>query len=275
MGGRVRPDGTFAVSNVTPGTYTLMVNTAMGPGGPGEDPEFATMRVTVGNEDLTGISLVTNKGATVSGSLVAAAGTSGHLSTAGVTVMHQSARFEMMMGMGMRPARVESDGTFRITGVQGQRLFRVNGLPPTWTLKAVMLNGEDITDTAVDFKGNEETTALQILVTDRVSEVNGKVTTDRGEPTRDYTVVIFPEDSAKWGFPSRYIRSGRADQDGMFKIRALPPDEQYLAVAVDYIEEGEGGDPDFLQQMRDRATRLSIGDGEIKALDLKLITRGS
>jgi protocatechuate 3,4-dioxygenase beta subunit len=276
MGGRVRPDGTFVVSNVTPGTYTLMVNTGMGPGGPGtEDPEFATMRVTVGNEDLSGIHLVTNKGATVEGTIVAAAGTAGNLNTAGLTVMHQPARFEMMMGMGMRPARVESDGTFRLTGVQGQRLFRVNGLPPTWMLKAVILNGDDITDKPVELKGNEEVTALQILVTDRVSEVNGKVITDRGEPTRDYTVVIFPENSDKWGYPSRYIRSGRADQDGMFKIRALPPDEQYLAVAVDYIEEGEGGDPDFLQQMKDRATRLSIGDGEIKALDLKLITRGS
>jgi hypothetical protein len=140
-------------------------------------------------------------------------------------------------------------------------------------LKAVTLNGDNITDKPIEFKGTEEITGLQILVTDRVTEVNGKVTDAKGEPTRDYTVIIFPEDSSKWGFPSRYIRSGRADQDGLFKIRALPADEQYLAVAVDYLEDGEGGDPEFLQQMKDRATRLSIGDGETKALDLRLITR--
>lgn len=273
-GAPVRPDGTFILSNVTPGSYTLVINTSMGPGGPGtEEPEFATMRLTVGNEDLSGINLVTNKGATVSGSIVAAAGSAGNVNTAGLMVMHQPARVEMMMGMGMRPAKVESDGTFRVTGVQGERIFRVNGLPPAWTLKAVMLNGDDITDKPMDFRGNEEITGLDILVTDRVSEVNGKVTTARGEPTRDYTVIIFPEDSSKWGYPSRHIRSGRADQDGMFKVRALPPDEEYLAVAVDYLEDGEGGDPEFLQQMKDRATRLSIGDGETKALDLKLITR--
>jgi protocatechuate 3,4-dioxygenase beta subunit len=273
-GGRVRPDGSFTVSNVTPGTYTLMVNTGMGVGGPGADaPEFATMRVTVGNDDLTGINLVTGKGATVSGSVSAAAGSTGNLSTAGAMVMHQPGRFEMMMGMGMRPAKVNSDGTFRVTGVQGERIFRINGLPSNWMLKAVLLNGDDITDKPVDFKGNEEITGLQILVTDRVPEVNGKVTDAKGEPTRDYTVIIFPEDSSKWGYPSRYIRSGRADQDGMFKIRALPPDELYLAVAVDYLEDGEGGDPDFLEQMKDRATRLSIGEGEIKAVDLKLIAR--
>jgi hypothetical protein len=273
-GGPVRPDGTFVISNVTPGNYNLTVNTAMGMGGMNSgEAESATLRVTVGNEDLSGINIVTNKGATVSGTILAAAGSAGNLSTAGVMVMTQAPRFEMMMGMGMRQGKVEADGTFDLKGVQGPRLFRLMGLPPTWMLKSVLLNGNDITDTAIDLKGDEDVKDLQILVTDRVPEVNGKVTNAKGEPTRDYTVVIFPEDATKWGYPSRYIRSGRADQEGLFKIRALPPDEPYLAVAVDYLEDGEGGDPDFLQQIRERATRLTIGDGEVKALDLKLINR--
>jgi hypothetical protein len=216
---------------------------------------------------------VTNKGATVSGSIVAATGSAGNLSTAGVMVMPQAPRFEMMMGMGMRQGKVESDGTFTLAGVQGPRLFRVMGLPPTWMMKAVVLNGSDITDKPIEFKGDEEVKDIQILVTDKVPEVNGKVTNAKGEPTRDYTVVIFHEDPSKWAYPSRFVRSGRADQDGLFKIRALPPDEPYLAIAVDYLEDGEGNEPDFLEQMKDRATRVSIGDGEVKALDLKLINR--
>jgi hypothetical protein len=272
-GGRVRPDGSFTISNVTAGAYTLTVNTAMGMGGPGsEAPEFASMRLTVGNEDITGINLVTSKGATVNGAIVVAPGSVGNPTLAGMMVISQSSR-PNMLGPGGGPAKVEQDGTFRLQVQGGERLFRVMNLPPTWMLKTVTLNGDDITDRPMEFKGNEEVTGLQIVVTDRVPEVNGKVTTARGEPTRDYTVVIFPEDSKKWGFPSRYIRSGRADQDGMFRIRALPPDEPYLAVAVDYLEDGEGGDPEFLEQIKDRAMRLSITDGEIKALDLKLITR--
>jgi hypothetical protein len=273
-GGRVRPDGTFTISNVTPGTYNLTVNTAMGPGG-GEDAEFASVRVTVGNEDLSGISLVTSKGATITGSILPAPGSATNLSTAGVMVMAQPQRMNMAGGFGFRPARVDGDGTFRVTGLHGERNIRVEGLPPSWMLKAVVLNGDDITDKPMEFRGDEEISGMQILVTDRVTQVTGRVTTAKGEPTRDYTVIVFPEDSSKWGFPSRFIRSGRADQEGMFRIRALPPDEQYLAVAVDYVEEGEGGDPDFLRQMRDRATRLTLGDGETKALDLRLLRRGS
>ena len=265
-GGRIRPDGSFTISNVSPGSYTLNVNAGGGP-----DSEGATTSITVGNEDLTGINLVTGKGASLSGRLVAAQGTTGELPLAGLQIFAQPLRFEPMMGSS--PGRVEADGTFRVTGLRGRRLFRVNGLPSTWVLHSVRLNGQDVTDSGVEFKGDADGEGLEILLTDRVSEINGKVTTEKGEPTREYTVVVFPDDNTKWTYPSRYVRAARADQEGLFKIRGLPPEEQYLAVAVDYLEEGEGGDPQFLEQIKERATRVSLGDGEVKALDLKLIQR--
>lgn len=266
-GAPVRPDGSFTLANVVPGSYTLNVRSGMS-----EDAEFAQVPLTVGSDDLSGINLVTGRGAVLTGRIAIAAGSAGNLSLEGVQVMGQPARFEPMM-MGFRPARAEDDGSFRLEGLSGRRLIRVVGLPPAWTLKAVMLNGFDVTDTPLEFTGTEETTGVQVLVTDRTTEVNGKVTDSKGEPTRDYTVVIFPDDPEKWDFPSRHVRSGRGDQEGLFKIRGLPPGEQYLAVAVDYIEEGEGGDPEFLGEMRDRATRLQLGEGEVRAIDLKLIQR--
>jgi hypothetical protein len=264
--GRVRPDGSFTISNVSPGSYSLIVNAGGGP-----DNEGATTSITVGNEDLSGINLVTGKGAVLSGRIVAAPGTTGQLPLTGLQVFAQPARFEPMIGAG--PGRVEPDGSFRVTGLRGRRLFRVNNLPPTWVLHSVRLNGQDVTDTGVEFKGDASEEGLEILLTDRVTEINGKVTTERGEPTREYTVVVFPDDSAKWTYPSRYVRAARADQEGLFKIRGLPPEDRYLAVAVDYLEEGEGGDPQFLEQIKERATRVSLGEGEVKAVDLKLITR--
>jgi len=265
-GARVRPDGSFTIANVSPGSYTLVVQT------PGrEDSESASLPITVGSDDLTGINIVTSRGATVIGTIVQAADASGKAPLAGVQVMAQPPRFEPMMGF--RPGRVESDGTFRLTGVRGRRLFRLVGLPPAWTLKAVLLNGDDVTDRPMEFRGADEISGLQLVVTDKVSEVSGKVTDARGEPTRDYTVIVFPEDSSKWSYPSRFVRSGRADQQGLFRIRGLPAEAEYLAVAVDYLEDGEGGDPQFLDQIKDRATRFSLAEGEIKALDLKLINR--
>ena len=139
-------------------------------------------------------------------------------------------------------------------------------------VQSITINGTDVTDRVFDFTGEQELRGARVTVTDRVTEVNGTVTS-ANEPARDYTVVVFPEDSTKWAFPSRYVRSGRPDQKGLFRIRALPADERYLAIAVDYVEEGEAGDPEFLERIRASATRFALGEGETKALELKLVTR--
>lgn len=286
--GRVRADGSFSIANVSPGSYTLMAVAGNGggrgggfairiggPGGPGvDDIELASMPLSVGNEDVTGLTLVTTKGASLSGNVVAAEGSAAKLNTNQIQIMAQPANGQFLPGpLGNRPARVEADGTFVLTGLTGQKFIRVNGLPQEWTLKAVILNGTDVTDSALEFRGSTDNSGLQIIVTDKVGDVNGKVTTARGDVTRDYTVVVFPDDPAKWAFPSRFVKTARADQQGQFRIRGLPPDARYLAVAVDYLEDGEGTDPQFLEQIKDRATRFSLGDGESKGVDLKIVNR--
>jgi hypothetical protein len=285
--GRVRPDGSFTIANVAPGNYTLMAVTGPGgrgggfairiggPGGAGlDDIEMATIPLTVGSEDVTGLTVVASRGASLSGNVVAAEGSVAKLSTNQIQIVAQAANGQFLPGpLGNRPTRVEDDGTFVLTGLTGQKFIRVNGLPQEWTLKAVMFNGVDVTDSALEFSGSTENSGLQIIVTDKVSDLNGKVTTAKGEITRDYTVVVFPDDPVKWTFPSRYVKTARADQQGQFRIRALPPESRYLAVAVDYLEDGEGADPQFLEQIKDRATRFTIADGEAKSLDLKLVNR--
>jgi len=68
-----------------------------------------------------------------------------------------------------------------------------------------------------------------------------------------------------------YVNSGRPDQGGKFKVRGLPAAE-YYAIALDYIQPGEVQDPEFLDRIKDRATEFSLGDGEAKGLDLKLVS---
>jgi len=298
--GRVRGDGSFSIANVAPGNYTLMAVAGFGggrgavfafraggpgpggggagAGGPGGPPpgfpelDIAEMPLTVGGEDVSGLSLMTSKGASLTGTIVAAEGSAAKLSTNAISIVAQGAQF-LPGPLGTRAAQVDADGAFTITGLIGQKFIRVNGLPQEWTLRAVTFNGQDITDSALDFRGNSQSSGLQIVVSDRVSEVNGKVTLANGAATRDYTVVIFSDDPAHWAFPSRFVKTARADQQGQFRIKALPPDDRYLAVAVDYLEDGEGGDPQFLEQIRSRATAFRLTEGESKALDLKVVNR--
>lgn len=100
-----------------------------------------------------------------------------------------------------------------------------------------------------------------------MSDVSGHARL-RGDPARDYAVIVFPEDSSRWAYPSRFVRTARADAQGRFSIRGLPPDERYRAVALDHLEEGESSDPGFLAGMKDRAESFSLREAETKSLDL-------
>jgi hypothetical protein len=278
---RIRGDGSFTITNVIPGAYMLTATVTgggrrgggPGPFGNGGDPEFAAMPLNVGNDDLTGLTVVTAKGATLSGTIVTAEGSSSQLNISSIQVVAQNVRPGLPGPFNVnRNGRPTSDGTFQMTGLTGQRVLRLNGLPSGWMLESVRIGTADVTDRALEFRGNERLDDVRIVVTDRVPEVSGRVTA-RGQTVRDYSVVVFPDDETKWAFPSRFIQAGRPDQDGLFKLRALPPDDAYLAVAVDYLENGESADPQFLAQMRGRATRFSLSSGESKALDLPLLAR--
>ena len=110
----------------------------------------------------------------------------------------------------------------------------------------------------------------KITLTNRVTEISGTVMADRA---RDMTVIVFPADTAKWSYPTRYVRPVRPDAGGRFRISALPPEAQYLAIAVESQDEDELKDPDVLGRMRSGATQFSLAEGEKKAIELSAMGR--
>ena len=86
----------------------------------------------------------------------------------------------------------------------------------------------------------------------------------------DATVVVFPSNDKLWTYQSRFIKAARPDQDGRYRVTALPGPEDYLVIALQGLEDGQAGDPEFLASIKDLAAKLEIGDGETKAVDVKL-----
>ena len=174
-GTRIRAGGRFTIPNVAPGSYTLTV-VAGRPRDP--DAEFASMTLTVANEDLSGITVVTGQGATLSGTVAVAPDATGTLAPTRLQVTVRP------LGLGRnippRPGRATEDGTFQVTNLFGRGLIRVNGLPRDWTLKAVTVAGTDITDAPIEFGANQDIRDAQIVVTNRLSQVTGRVTTADG-----------------------------------------------------------------------------------------------
>jgi protocatechuate 3,4-dioxygenase beta subunit len=277
---RVDRNGTFRITDVAPGRYVLQTRTNMGgPGGrggaaagAGAEPEFARVDLAVGAQDVDGVVLVTAPGARATGQVVTDSPQAAQIRPDQIAVGARSARPDQPgFGGGAGNARVNADWTFAITGLFDPVLFRVNA-PQGWALKQVLLNTQDITDTPLEFTPGQTVSGLQIVLTDKLTTVIGAVTNTRGQAVTDATIVVFPADEKLWMFQSRYIRAARPDQDGRYTITGLPAYDDYLIVAVQGLEDGQAGDPEFLAGIKGGATALRLNEGETKSADIKLAT---
>ena len=266
-----RPDGTFQLSGVAPGTYNLSLRPNMGDGRFDENAEFANLRIAVGQDDLINVLLVSSRGAVARGVVVSDDGSALPVRPPQVSIFAQPIDPDTM-SMGMRPnqPKVNDDLTFEIPGLSESRLIRANlGGTMDWTLKAVYHRGQDVTDTPIDFVPGRDVEGIEIVFTRKRTELSGTVTNDRGETDTDATVLIFSSDRERWTPMTRFVRTARPAQDGRYNLRGMPPHD-YLVVAVRNVEMGQWQDPDFLESVRDQAVRVSLGEGETKVQDLKV-----
>lgn len=170
-------------------------------------------------------------------------------------------------------ARIRADGSFDIAGLNGPRVFRLGEETSDWTLKAVRLNGREVTDAPLPFgTANQSIDSLDVILTDRMSEVTGRVIDARGRGVADATVVVFPIDRTMWGQASRFVASVRTAKDGVFRVRNLPPG-YYHAAASTQVAPGEWRDPDLLDALVAIATPFTIVEGDTVTVTLRAVTR--
>jgi hypothetical protein len=289
---RTDKDGNFTLNGVTPGEYSLQVQSMGGvfqstaggnmmtfafatsadssaPGGSAPPQrEFGMAAVSVNGEDIGGLVITGSRGAKASGTIAFLGGTRPDgITTARVTAPATDVDNNPMPTFG--GSQVKETGAFEIDSLVGGHIFRVANLPRGWVLKRVTFNGEDITDRGMDFKAGQDVEGIEIEVTNRTSAIAGTVS-GPGGPVKDYTVVVFPEDEQRWTLPqNRWMASARPDQEGQFRFGNLPPG-QYYAIAVEYVAQGEWQDPAWLARAAKSAMKFSVDEGGSKTLQLKL-----
>ncbi len=266
-GNRIDQSGAFRLPNVAPGRYQLQARAG------GRQFELARMDLVVGGEDVEGITLVTAPGAVITGNVVSDTGEAFDFRASQLQVSARSAAPDTQtIGPPSGGSRMGDDWTFTLLNVTDPIMIRASS-PQGWVLKSVSFNGQDITDTPMEYPPGQTITGVQIVMTKKIATVSGAVTDARGNPILDSTVVVFPANDRLWMYQSRFIRAARPDQDGRYRIAGLPSPEQYLLIAVQRLEDGQAGDPDFLASVRDAATKLELGEGETKAVDVKLASQ--
>jgi hypothetical protein len=171
-------------------------------------------------------------------------------------------------GRGGRPGDVGQAGQFTINDVApGVYVLRASA-PRGWTMKSVYLDGREISDQPIEVK-SENVNGLNVIFTDKISSLKGTVRDARSNAASDVTVILFPADERLWLPQSRQIVTARTDTAGSYQLSPVPPGE-YLVVAVEEVDQGEWFDPTYLDQIRNRATKIRIEEGDQRTQDLKV-----
>ena len=271
-GTRVDGDGVFHVSSVAPGRYILQARAGGfgGPRGPAAaEFEMARMDLTVGTDDVDGLTMVTGPGAILNGNIISDTGEPFDFKPQQLQVAARPGSPDTMAAPGMAAARVGDDWTFSLRNVSDAVLIRTGG-SQRWLLKSVFVNGQDITDVPMEFPPGQTIGGAQIVLTRKVTTLSGQVSDSKNNPVLDATVIIFPADEKLWTYQSRFIKAARPDQDGKYRVTGLPGPGSYLVVALQGLEDGQAGDPEFLASLKDQAAKLELGEGETKSIDVKL-----
>jgi hypothetical protein len=254
-----RKDGTFDIRNLAPGEYMVYSGS--------RDTEDVRQQVFIAGVDLTGVLLVPRSPTALSGVVMTDDGKPADFAAPRLRLSPIAVNEGLQVWGTPSPQPLGPDWTFRFGNLQGRFLFRVNGLPEGWILRAVLLGDRAVTDTPLDITpGAGEIKGLRAVITRSAGHIAGRVVDADGKPHGDGTVIVFAADPSRWTIASRFVAAVRPGRDGRFSVRL--PAGAYLATAKDFVVDGSWEDPEYLRSIAGDAVKLELGDGVSEALTL-------
>jgi len=266
-------EGRFVLHGIAPGAYVIAVRAPIPGRPPGPVPLWAQADITVSGEDQV-VNLTLQEGSNISGRIAFVGAQSppdAARFTVGLTADQSSG---MVFGaFGALQSEADTSGRFAIAGVAPgrYRLWIAGQRVPGWFIRSGTVGGVDALDAAFELRANQDITDAMIAMTDRETELSGRLIDGNGAPVPDFTVIMFPADPALWtAGQARRIQGMRPAQDGRFTFRNLAPGD-YLLGAADDVEVGDWLEPAFLRTLVANGTvKVTVSEGEKKVTDLRV-----
>jgi len=271
-GARVERDGSFEFTNVPTGEYLLQISRHRN--GSWNEGETASVLVTVTDADVIGLEVHLSPGSTIAGRIVVEGGGTAEPGEIEISPIVLDADLSPTFSGGPSRALIREDLRFELAGLQGPRRLRLVRAPAGYALRAILVNGSDVTDAVLPFgRPNQSLEDVEVVLTNRVSEIAGTVVDARGRPATNALAIAFAVDSSLRYARSRFIAAATCDRDARFHIEGLPPGDYYLA-SIDRRQvadlHGEIENLDFLESLVPGSQRVALADGQRAMVSIKL-----
>ena len=269
-GARLSTDGSFEFPNVPPGQYIIRADRGRSNHTEGE---FGTVPVAVTGTDITGVILQTSAGSSIKGRF--------RFDSYNTTKLPAPSAVElapMPVDYDLAPANtataaIDSDWNFELAGINGLRRLQLLRVPAVWTLKEVRVRGVDLIDRPIVFgRSDQSLTDVEVVLTDRLTELAGTVIDDRRRPVARSPVIVFSTDRSQRYAASRFMSRTSGDANGRFSVRGLPFGSYYVVamVRLPFSGDDDWQDPTFLESILPRASSVVIGEAQTQLLTLRV-----
>jgi hypothetical protein len=256
-----KADGSFEISNVVPGPYTLL---AYWFDASERKVHFGSQRIDVGESDVEGVSVVVGAGVTIQGRVV----WEGNPSLERNELTIHAALVDTAEVLAGGSAQVEANQFTLKDLIDGDARVQVLGAAKDCYVKQITFGQIFVKDDVISVsKGTNP--ALEITVSSRGARVQGAVVDKDGLPAAGVWVVAVPDIARRT--TQRLFKSQTTDQYGKFDLHGLAPGA-YKLFAWDGAESNAWEDEDFLKPFEDQGTKIEVRDQDAMTTNLTVIS---
>ena len=162
----IRPDGTFVAPALPLGTYHLQFRESAWPPPRGEIPKISGATVVVGDTDIGNVAVKPIFMVQGTGRLIVDPAARAALSPSSIQIGAVPVDFDGNPGP-QRPGTVKDDLIFEFKTWPAVCEIRVTLPSREWSVKAIRLNGVDVTDKPIEFVAGKDVSGLEIELVKR------------------------------------------------------------------------------------------------------------
>ena len=258
-------DGSFELTGVAPGSYTVAAILSMGRRDRGSRPLLTGfVDIEVWDEDIEGLVVPVEPGIQLAGQVRV------DESASEFNVSRLRVRLETLTGLpiGETSARVDDDGSFVVNNIpRAPHRVSVTGLPADAYVASARLGGQDVLSSGAQMV--PDMPGLEFWISGSGARLDGAVAV--GDATfTGAQVVLIPDDPAR----TDLYKVASADQYGRFSLRGIAPGN-YRVFAWEDAPSGAYRDPRFVGRYEDWGEQIRVEQADQLQVQPRLILAGN